>query len=88
MYVLYLQLLVDVGLVYQGVENIQHRVHIPNLAEANQHVERLEDQTFHHFPKFSLRTRFKHYLWIPLQCFYFILGFLCQLAAELAECLA
>jgi hypothetical protein len=29
--VVHLQLLVDVRLVHQGVENIQHRVHIPNL---------------------------------------------------------
>ena len=56
----HLQLLVDVGLVHQGVKNIQHRVHIPNLAEANQHVERLEDQTFHHFPCFPS----EHYLYI------------------------
>merc|ERR1719367_1191813 len=26
-------------------------------------------------------------LWIPLECLYFVLSFLCKLAAELAECL-
>ena len=68
----YLKLLVDVRLVHQGVENIQHRVHIPHLKVICMHFD-------------SLMIMVDINLWISLQCLYFVLGFLRKLAAELAE---
>ena len=68
----YLKLLVDVRLVHQGVENIQHRVHIPHLKVICMHFD-------------SLMIMVDINLWISLQCLYFVLSFLRKLAAELAE---
>ena len=73
----YLKLLVDVRLVHQGVENIQHGVHIPHLKVICVYFDSADFD--------PLMIMVDTNLWISLQCLYFVLGFLRKLAAELAE---